>query len=489
MGIPRLGQAPLYLYMNATESNATESVSGAEPIAGHTPEELISAEITNTVTQFTVEDILKRLKAFARSLKQHARTSREHTGDVALPTVGIIGMGRCGTNIAIDLANLVYDQRKIGIKELSRRGRAAAKRQSPGGNSAESAGSSKAKATVPSFWQRLFGAKSDRDQVFLVDPVILAADLDGDTTQRIRVANPMLTEGALRFGITELDWINRGGAGNIPVVGRYLATLALLAEANPETSWARHRSYLVDSSGLAANASRLFFYLFSAGGGSGSGMAPVFGRAQQQARMINVKRQRPSGQSAREYTEALCSIGVCVLPDILGTAHSQHYNAGRLLCEYLASLNRFELTFNPATGLPLPTFSCLLLVSNTVVHHALGERYSSEVHAVKAEQLANKYVARQLFNLLTAQALVEDYRITDPKVIPAMNAAGISLDDTTKLDINDLENSLSGAAVIGYAEQFGNEDFGQLFLRAVSPASYNSDNEVFEGISLLPAKI
>ena len=127
-------------------------------------------------------------------------------------------------------------------------------------------------------------------------------------------------------------------------------------------------------------------------------------------------------------------------------------------------------------------------MSNTVVHHALGERFSAEVYAVKAEQLANKYVARQLFNLLTAQALVEDYRITDPKVIPAMNAAGISLDDTTKLDINDLENSLSGTAVIGYAEQFGNEDFEQLFLRAVSPASYNSDNEVFEGISLLPAK-
>jgi hypothetical protein len=476
--------------MNATESSNSESASGAEQTASRTPEELISAEITNTVTQFSVEDILQRLKAFARSLKQPTRSSHEPTGDVALPTVGIIGMGRCGTNIAIDLANLVYEQRKIGIKELSRRGRVVAKRASSEEKTSESGqtGSGKGKPGAPSFWQRLFGAKSDRDQVFLVDPVILAADLDGDTTQRIKVANPTLTRGALRFGITELDWLNRGGAGNIPVVGHYLATLALLAEAKAETPWARHRSYLVDSSGLAANASRLFFYLFSAGGGSGSGMAPVFGRAQQQARMINVKSQRPTGQSTREYTEALCSVGVAVLPDILGTAHSQHYNAGRLLCEYLASLNRFEQSFDPVTGIPLPTFNCLLLVSNTVVHHALGERFSSEVYAVKAEQLANKYVARQLFNLLTAQALVEDYRITDPKVIPAMNAAGISLDDTTKLDINDLENSLSGAAVIAYAEQFGNEDFGQLFLRAISPASYNSDNELFEGISLLPAK-
>jgi hypothetical protein len=474
---------------DATEPNASESVSGAAQTRGPKPEELISAEITNTVTQFAVEDILQRLKAFSNSLKPRTGSKRKDVGDSALPTVGIIGMGRCGTNIAIDLANLVYEQRKIGVKELSRRGRTAVTLKSPAASSSESgqAGSGRARAVAPSFWERLFGARSDRHPVFLVDPVILAADLDGDTTQRIKVANPMLTQGALRFGITELDWLSRGGAGNIPVVGHYIATLALLAEAKSETAWARHRSYLVDSSGLAANSSRLFFYLFSAGGGSGSGMAPVFGRAQQQARMINVKRQRPS-QSTPGYVESLCSVGVAVLPDILATAHSQHYNAGRLLCGYLAAMNRFEQNFDPATGTPLPTFSCLLLVSNTVVHHALGDRFSGDVYAVKAEQLANKYVARQLFNLLTAQALVEDYRITDPKVIPAMSAAGISLDDTTKLDINDLENSLSGTAVIGYAEQFGNEDFGQLFLRAVSPASYNSDNELFEGISLLPCK-
>jgi hypothetical protein len=476
--------------MNATEPNQSQFVSEAEQLRSGKPDELLSAEITNAITQFPVEDILQRLKAFSLSLKPRTGSSRKDNGEVTLPTVGIIGMGRCGTNIAIDLANLVYEQRKIGLKELSRRGRTATTPKLDGVNSSESsqAGSRKRSAVPRSFWERLFGARPGRDPVFLVDPVILAADLDGDTTQRIKVANPMLTEGALRFGITELDWLNRGGAGNIPVVGHYIATLALLAEAKPETPWARHRSYLVDSSGLPANASRLFFFLFSAGGGSGSGMAPVFGQAQQRARMINVKRQRPTGQLTPAYAEALCSVGVAVLPDILGSAHSQHYNTGRLLCKFLATVNRFEQDFDPASGTPLPTFSCLLLVSNTVVHHALGERFSSDVYAVKAEQLANKYVARQLFNLLTAQALVEDYRITDPKVIPAMNAAGISLDDTTKLDINDLENSLSGTAVIGYSEQFSNEDFGQLFLRAVAPASYNSDNEVFEGISLLPTK-
>src|ERR1700743_3458022 len=122
--------------MNATELNANGSVSGAEEAVSRTPEGLILEEITNTVTQFTVEDILQRLKAFAQSLKQPTRSSGEQTA--ALPTVGIIGMGRCGTNIAIDLANLVYEQRKIGIKELSRRARNTTKRPSPTEKTSES---------------------------------------------------------------------------------------------------------------------------------------------------------------------------------------------------------------------------------------------------------------------------------------------------------------------------------------------------------------
>src|SRR5580700_6246398 len=157
--------------MNATELNVNESVSGAEEAASPTPEGLILAEITNTVTQFNVEDILQRLKAFAQSLKQHTQSCREDPADVALWTVGIIGMGRCGTNIAIDLANLVYEQRKIGIKELSRRGRAAVMRKSPAANSSESrqAGPAKRSAAAPSFWERLFGSRADRHPVFLVD--------------------------------------------------------------------------------------------------------------------------------------------------------------------------------------------------------------------------------------------------------------------------------------------------------------------------------
>src|ERR1700722_6239410 len=160
---------------DATESNVSESVSGADQTTGPKPEALISAEITNTVMQFAVEDILQRLKAFSHSLKPSRGSQRKDTGDAALPTVGIIGMGRCGTNIAIDLANLVYEQRKIGIRELSRRGRARAKRQSTAGKTSESGqtGSGKGKTGGPSFWERLFGRKSDHDQVFLVDPVIL----------------------------------------------------------------------------------------------------------------------------------------------------------------------------------------------------------------------------------------------------------------------------------------------------------------------------
>ena len=145
--------------MNATELNANESVSGAKEAVSRTPEGLILEEITNTVTQFTVEDILQRLRAFAQSLKQPTRSSGEQSAHSALPTVGIIGMGRCGTNIAIDLANLVYEQRKIGIKELSRRARGQTKRPAPTEKTSASgqSGPGNGKAGAPSFWERLFG--------------------------------------------------------------------------------------------------------------------------------------------------------------------------------------------------------------------------------------------------------------------------------------------------------------------------------------------
>ena len=64
--------------MNATELKVNESVSEAQETVSRTPEGLILEEITNTVTQFTVEDILQRLKAFAQSLKTQTQIGRAH---------------------------------------------------------------------------------------------------------------------------------------------------------------------------------------------------------------------------------------------------------------------------------------------------------------------------------------------------------------------------------------------------------------------------
>ena len=90
-----------------------------------------------------------------------------------------------------------------------------------------------------------------------------------------------------KMKIMDLSEVHAGGAGNAPVLGQYLAKIVLNKEPEAFSSkdWNPIHSYIVDSCGMKANQSRLFFYIFSAGGGTGSGMASEIGLAQQYAYM------------------------------------------------------------------------------------------------------------------------------------------------------------------------------------------------------------
>lgn len=458
--------------------------------------EVIENEITQQLIRFSLQQIAEHIVAFARSIGDGSTDPSETVGDhervVNLPTVGIIGIGRCGTNIALDVANTIYSANK----------------------STDNAGAETESAAVLEVvrdeqtqgwkerWRerlrKLRSRKKSREQggnggLFLIDPVILAADLDGDTSTRITRLNPELVRNFKHFKVTDLQWLYSGGAGNIPVVGQYMATLALIAgtDSAPDT-WKQHRSYIIDSSGLTINRSRLYFYLFSCGGGSGSGMASVFGISQQRARIVNIERRAVEDKTdgGSNVSEPICSVGIGVLPDVPGehsAANAQHYNAGRLLCAYLAQKNRFDLKFRAGDTSAVMMFNCLLLVSNDIMKYALSEADKNlATTAVKAEQMANHYIAQQIFNLLTAQASIQDYSTDDPKFIQSMKSAGISLGDTVKLDASDLSNCLGGPAVVGYSEQLDEkEGFDRLFGRAISPPKTNKDH-VIEGLSVLP---
>ena len=76
----------------------------------------------------------------------------------------------------------------------------------------------------------------------------------------------------------DLSEVHAGGSGNAPVLGQYLAKIILNkgAEQFLDKDWKSIHSYLIDSCGIKANQSRLFFYIFSAGGGTGSGLAQQY---------------------------------------------------------------------------------------------------------------------------------------------------------------------------------------------------------------------
>lgn len=74
--------------------------------------------------------------------------------------------------------------------------------------------------------------------------------------------------------IMDLSEVHAGGVGNAPILGQYLAKIILSKDTQrfSNADWKFIHSYLIDSCGIKANQSRLYFYIFSAGGGS-SGMA------------------------------------------------------------------------------------------------------------------------------------------------------------------------------------------------------------------------
>ena len=183
----------------------------------------------------------------------------------------LIGLGRCGSNIALDVASLVYNARRFYLNEFSNQ---------------EKSGSEQRPAGWLRSNLRLAGSRAAKP-VFLIEPLVMLGDLDKDIEGRIRFSRKAETSGFLddysKMKIMDLSEVHAGGAGNAPILGQYLAKIILNKDTQrfSNADWKFIHSYLIDSCGIKANQSRLYFYIFSAGGGTGSGMASEFGLAQQ----------------------------------------------------------------------------------------------------------------------------------------------------------------------------------------------------------------
>lgn len=422
------------------------------------------------------------------------------------PSVCLIGLGRCGSNIALDVASLVYNARNFYLNEFNNEEKQVREQEyRPMRWIKRSLHLSNSQAVKP---------------VFLIEPLVMLGDLDKDIEGRIRFSHKGEKSGFLhdytKMKIMDLSEVHAGGAGNAPILGQYLAKIILNKDTQrfSNADWKFIHSYLIDSCGIKANQSRLYFYIFSAGGGTGSGMASEFGLAQQYAYMSKTfdTRMMAEDEENRGHSfvfEPIFTSGICILPNIsdhgVEMSEALHINAGRLLCKYLAEEWDFSYNFDNEDSSEssvmhrIRPWNAMMLISNDIMRYAEetddGGIQHIDVNAM--EKYANQYISQQIFNILTAQAVTTDY---DENYF---RRAGIDIGETIRLDANDLFMSLAGPVAVAYAESVippdssgeklkmfdkasGGLNIDDLFFRSIDLPHFNKVTQAIEGISLLP---
>ncbi|MFM2484203.1 hypothetical protein [Celerinatantimonas yamalensis] len=447
-------------------------------------------------TENDLEQILENLDVIRQKISPDL-VDGDKAQEQNFPSVCLIGLGRCGSNIALDVATLVFNARTNYISELEYQQQKAHERE-----------------FEPMRWIKNhlpLENKSQAQPVFLIEPIVMLGDLDKDIEGRIRFSSQ---NGRARFlkeyrklQVMDLSEVHAGGAGNAPILGQYLAKIILNKDTSSfrNDSWRHMHSYLVDSCGIKANQSRLYFYIFSAGGGTGSGMASEFGLAQQFSYLSKtfdyraVQNQQVDKRHSFVF-EPIFTSGICILPNISGhdldISEALHINAGRLLTKYISE--EWNFSYNeereedevPEDVMKrIRPWNAMMLISNDIMRYAQeanGES-SSDIDVNTMEKYANQYISQQIFNILTAQAVTTDY---DEDYF---RRAGIDIAETIRLDANDLFMSLAGPVAVAYAESVVSDnahqeavDIDDLFCRSIDLPHFNDSTSAIEGISILP---
>ncbi|WP_281561062.1 hypothetical protein [Thalassomonas sp. RHCl1] len=463
---------------------------------------------------FTEKDlsrILKNLDVLRSEVYPSEHNQEENERKLPnFPSVCLIGLGRCGSNIALDVASLVHNARNFYLTEFNHEQKQA-----------------KEKEARPVKWiQRSLKLQQKKTvkPVFLIEPLVMLGDLDKDIEGRIRFSSKGIDNDFLReynkLKIMDLSEVHAGGAGNAPILGQYLAKIILNKDTEhfSNSDWKFIHSYLIDSCGIKANQSRLYFYIFSAGGGTGSGMASEFGLAQQYSYMSKTFDIRPEkelvSQNQSFVFEPIFTSGICILPNItdqgVEMSEALHINAGRLLCKYLSEEWNFSYNMDNEDSTSenvmrrIRPWNSMMLISNDIMRYAEQNDSDGGIQHIDVnamEKHANQYISQQIFNILTAQAVTTDY---DENYF---RRAGIDIGETIRLDANDLFMSLAGPVAIAYAEsvvadssqsaesklKLGNGeqlilDIDDLFYRSIDLPHYNKQTQAIEGVSLLPVE-
>ncbi len=481
--------------------------------------------LEKTTNSYIIQDSAQEIEINLKEFKELISTEPDNF-QYELPSVSLLGIGRCGTNIATRVGYLLYRaKRAIDPKVLEEeKGQFdldddVIKQSNPPTNPIFITNLRKRFNSIVASVKKLVRKQNGSSAMFLINPIILVADLDKDVTSRIERREKWIKQGYKRFRLMDLNWVQGGGSGNVPILGQYMAKLALnIINARPDVpkDWILDRTYLIDSSGSRSNNTRLFFYVFSAGGGSGSGMSNEFGLSQQfsyhkkmgaSSNKDNISTEQSDSEKHKNLFEPIFSVGISILPNIEDSIASNavYVNSGRSICRYLSRAYRFEQNYNYDSLNPdmLSPFNCLILISNDIMKWATEtgnaddkkKGSSINISVSEAEKISNQYVSHQIFNLLTAQALATDYSEKDIRALDDVyTSAGIDIGETIRLDANDLNNSLNGPVAVAFAEEKVSDittkaadiSINNLIKRAIQVPEFDSSTSLIEGISILP---
>lgn len=167
-----------------SKNNSADAVSELT-LASPIPSPSISKPLTSSrplatqqylyFTETNTDRILDNLDGLRDSVfprPPHLEGDNEIRRDQEFPSVCLIGLGRCGSNIALDVAELVYNARKFYLNEFNNEDK-----------------SYEAKGYSPGQWIRnnlRLGQNKASKPVFLVEPLVMLGDLDKDIAGRIR---------------------------------------------------------------------------------------------------------------------------------------------------------------------------------------------------------------------------------------------------------------------------------------------------------------
>lgn len=168
---------PATAVSDLTLSPAANSPSSSKPLIPSRPlatQQYLYFTETNTDR---ILDNLDGLRDMVFPRPPHLEGDNEQHNEQEFPSVCLIGLGRCGSNIALDVAELVYNARKFYLNEFNNEDRL-----SPDKRYAE-------KGYSPAQWIRnnlRLGPNKATKPVFLVEPLVMLGDLDKDIAGRIR---------------------------------------------------------------------------------------------------------------------------------------------------------------------------------------------------------------------------------------------------------------------------------------------------------------